>query len=68
MGLPSRLVVPETSFSNAFGLNPLDNGQSIIGTLTDSVLMTIISKLVNYMLSMHHEALYKRKIFFADYA
>jgi hypothetical protein len=39
-----------------------------IGTLTDSVLVIIISKLVNYMLSMHHEALYKRKIFFADYA
>jgi len=60
--------VPETSFNNAFGLNPLDTSQLRIDTLTDSVLVIIISKLVNYMLSMHHEALYKRKIFFADYA
>jgi hypothetical protein len=62
------VIVAETSFTNAFGLNPLDTGQSIIGTLTDSVLMIIISKIVNYALLIHHETLYKRKIFFADYA
>lgn len=39
-----------------------------IGTLTDSMLVTMICKLVKYVLVIHHEALYKRKIFFADYA
>jgi hypothetical protein len=39
-----------------------------IDTLTYSVLMIIVSKVLNYMLSIHDEALYKRKIFFADYA
>ena len=39
-----------------------------IGTLTDFMLVTMLTKIVNYALVIHHEALYKRKIFFVDYA
>jgi len=62
------LIVPKTSLSNLFSLNPVDPGQLTIGPLTDSVFVIIISTSVKYVLLIHDEALYKRKIFRTDYA